>query len=376
MTTLDRLFLASYLRSYLIVLTSLLSLYVVIDLFTNIDSFGKAGGGFRGVIEHVLTYYAYQISLIFDRMAEAITLLAAMFAVSWMQRNNELLPQLSAGIPTRRVVRPVLIGAALTLSFGTLNQEFIIPRIAGKLALPKDDPEGTKAQTLTGAYDGTGVHVEGVLGVRKDLKVVMFFATFPDAPPAGMFHLTADEAFYRPADGSEFSGGWELLLKPKPGPDGQPKEWQPPEKLPPNLKQIGPGTGRYFLYTKDVDYEVITRGATWFLYASTPKLRELLARPDPRRQAKVAVMFHMRLTRPLVGAVLVLLGLGVILRNPNRHVFISAGLCLVFAATFYMLVLGCKYLGDNTYVPAPLAAWLPVLLFGPATLVQFDAIHT
>ena len=370
-TTLDRMFLVSYFRSYLIVLTSLLSLYVVIDLFTNIDSFGKAGGGVRGVAEHVLTYYAYQVALIFDRLAEAITLLAAMFAVSWMQRSNELLPQLSAGIPTRRVVRPVLLGAAATLSLGTLNQELVIPRIAGQLTRPKDDPEGTKEQTLTGAYDaGTGVHLEGVLGRRKNFEVVMFFATFPDSAPGGMFHLTADTANYRPPDGTEFSGGWELQLKP----DADGRLWQPPEKLPPYLKAVGPG--RYFLYTKDVDYEVVTRGAAWFLYASTPKLRELLARPDPRRQARVAVMFHMRLTRPLVGAVLVLLGLGVILRNPNRHVFISAGLCLVFSAVFYLLVLGCKYLGDNNLVAAPLAAWLPVLLFGPATLVQFDAVHT
>src|SRR4029077_5945153 len=113
------------------------SLYVVIDLFTNIDSFGKAGGGFRAVVEHIVSYYGYQISLIFDRMAEFITLLAAMFTVSWMQRNNELLPQLSAGIPTRRVLRPVLIGAAITLSFGPLNQEFIIPRISNQLMIAK-----------------------------------------------------------------------------------------------------------------------------------------------------------------------------------------------------------------------------------------------
>jgi lipopolysaccharide export system permease protein len=87
-------------------------------------------------------------------------------------------------------------------------------------------------------------------------------------------------------------------------------------------------------------------------------------------------MFHMRLTRPLVGVVLVLLGLSVILRNPNRHVFISAGLCLVFTAVFYSFVLGCKYLGDADYVTPPLAAWLPVLIFGPITFVSFDAIHT
>ena len=100
-TTLDRMILGSFFRSYLIVWASLLSLYVVIDLFTNIDSFGKVAGGFRGIALHVFQYYFYQLALIFDRLSEAITLLAAMFTVSWMQRNNELLPQLSAGIPTR-----------------------------------------------------------------------------------------------------------------------------------------------------------------------------------------------------------------------------------------------------------------------------------
>ena len=54
MTTLDRMFLVSYFRSYAIVVSCLLSLYVVIDLFTNIDSFGQKGGGFASVAEHVI----------------------------------------------------------------------------------------------------------------------------------------------------------------------------------------------------------------------------------------------------------------------------------------------------------------------------------
>jgi lipopolysaccharide export system permease protein len=33
-------------------------------------------------------------------------------------------------------------------------------------------------------------------------------------------------------------------------------------------------------------------------------------------------------------------------------------------------------LGDNDLISPPLAAWLPVLLFGPVAIAQFDAIHT
>lgn len=365
MTTLDRMFLASYFRSYFIVLTSLLSLYVVIDLFTNVDAFVEKGGGFAAVAGHVAGYYTYRVSQIFDLMAESITLLAAMFAVSWMQRNNELLPQLSAGIPTRRVLRPVLIGCAITLSFGPLNQEFVVPRIADRLSVPRDDPEGAKATVLMGAYDASGVHIEGIAGFRKDKKIVKFSATFPDAPPSGMVHVTADEAYYIPANGEKHSGGWLLL-------GAEPKSFDTP--LPETLEAIDPG--KYFLHTPDVTFDAVSRGATWFLYASTPKLQELLARPEPRRQSKVAVMFHMRITRPIVGALLVLLGLAVILQNPNRHVILSAGMCLVFCGWFYGSVLACKALGENDFVSPPLAAWLPVLIFGPITLVTFDSIHT
>ena len=84
----------------------------------------------------------------------------------------------------------------------------------------------------------------------------------------------------------------------------------------------------------------------------------------------------MRVTRPIGGVLLVLLGLSVILHNPNRHVFISAGMCLVVCVAFYATILGAKYLGDNGHLSPPLAAWLPVLIFGPTTLVSFDSIHT
>ena len=39
MHTLDRMLFVSFLRAYLICLVSTLSLYVVVDLFTNIDDF-------------------------------------------------------------------------------------------------------------------------------------------------------------------------------------------------------------------------------------------------------------------------------------------------------------------------------------------------
>src|SRR3989440_2623454 len=157
MTILDRSLFRAYLQAYLICLVSLLSLYVVVDLFMNLEDF--AHHGLEAVLRHVLTYYGYKVIQIFDRLSEPIVLLAAMFTVAWVQRNNELLPLLSAGVPTRRVFRPVLLGAALTVGLGVVNQEVVIPRAADGLMARRDDPDGSKVLEVQGAFEPNFVHI-------------------------------------------------------------------------------------------------------------------------------------------------------------------------------------------------------------------------
>src|SRR5206468_5612926 len=121
-------------------LVSLLGLFIVVDLFMNLDDFAHGQNGLLPVLEHIGKYYGYKSTQIFDRLCEAVVLLAAMFTVAWMQRNNELLPLLSAGVSTRRVIRPVLLAACTMLGLSVLNQEFIIPRIATYLLAERQDP--------------------------------------------------------------------------------------------------------------------------------------------------------------------------------------------------------------------------------------------
>ncbi len=365
-TALDRMFLVTYVRSYVIVLVSLISLFVVIDLFTHLDDFMNKSGGFAASVRHIVVYYGNRVPELFDLLGNFMTLIAAAFTVAWMQRNNELLPLLSAGVPTRRAVRPVLLGSALTLALGPLNQQFLIPEVADQLTVGRDDPERAKAQVLMGAYDASGIHFEGFAGFRKDRRVERMSITFPENSPSGMLHLTADEAVYVPKRGDDpLAGGW-LLIRAVPDTFDGP--------LPTNLTVIS--TGRFFLKVKDADYDAVCRGGSWYVYASTTDLREMLLDPEPRRRGRMAVLFHGRVTRPFVGMMMVVFGLSVILANPNRHVIISSGMCLVVSATIFLFVLACKYLGDQDVLPAALSAWLPVIVFGPPAIVAFDAVHT
>jgi lipopolysaccharide export system permease protein len=363
----DRLLVKGYFKAYLVCLVSLLSLYIVIDLFTNLDDFTAKKPGLLPILSHIASYYAYRSSKIFDQLCEPIVLLAAMFTVAWMQRNNELLPLLSAGVSTRRVVLPVLLSAWVMLTLAVVNGELVIPRIATKLVLDKSDPEAEKEVTVRAAHEPNGIEIDGGVASRRGLVVRPFNCTIPAGVARNLTHLAAAEAYYKPLEPDEpRSGGWLLI-------NAQPptlENWDNKAVLEPIDR------GKYFLRTTEIDFESLTRDPKWFQLASTPRLFEELQNPDTTRVASLAVLFHMRLTRPILGMVLVFMGLSVILTDQNRNVFISAGLCLVLCAVFFAGIFAARQLGEADMLSPALAAWLPVLLFGPLAFVMFDAVHT
>jgi lipopolysaccharide export system permease protein len=364
----DRLLIRSYVKSYIFCLVSLLGLYIVVDLFMNLDEFMQSRSDLGATLRHIGMYYSRQVTFIFDRLSEAIVLLAAMFTVAWVQRNNELLPLLSAGISTRRVVRPVLISACALVCVNIANQELLIPAL-GTVPIAKDDPNHEKPTYVNGEYDSNGVLITGRSAVRKDLLIQDFTCTVPPTLANGkLLHLHSREAFYVPPGDTPQTGGWRMTQTEHP----EHEEWTRLNLL----EQID--TGTYFLYTTRVNFDRLTQDKVkWFYQRSTWDLfQELLKEDDSNQLANIAVFFHTRLTRPLLGMILVIMGLGTILRNQNRHVFISAGFCLVLCAVFYGVGLGARYLGDHEILSPVQAAWLPVFLFGPVAFVLFDAIHT
>jgi lipopolysaccharide export system permease protein len=364
MNLLDRQLFWSYIKAYFICLISMISLYIVIDLFTNIEDFVQ-DHDFVLFVRHITTYYAYRSTQIFDRVSEAIALLAAMFTVAWIQRNNELLPLLSAGVSTQRVVRPVLLSGCAVLGLSIANQELLIPRVAIGLFRDRDDAYGNKDISCPWDYEPNGIHIEGRFARRSERAIHSFRCTIPGNICNGLRHLEAELATYVPRGEGRLTGGW-ILTNTTPA---ELDNWTKRDVL----EMIDPG--KYFLKT-ELDFETLVRGRNWFTAASTYNLYLEMCKPESMRLSSMAVLFHFRLTRPIMGMLLVFLGLSVILRDQNRNVFISAGLCLCVCAMFFGITFLCKHLGNHDYLAPALAAWLPVLLFGPLAFVLFDAVHT
>jgi lipopolysaccharide export system permease protein len=260
----------------------------------------------------------------------------------------------------------VLGCACFMLTLAALNQELLIPRISDRLLYGRDDPVGDKPLQVHGKYDRNGIHLTGSTAVRKGLVVRDFGVIIPEKMTGTMLRLEAREAKYTSLGGR--AGRWELT-----GTETFPPDYR--QNIDKTLEMVD--TGRWYLYTQDADFESLTREASsWFQRVSTWQLYDELENSDSPKLTPMAVLFHQRLTRPIIGVLLVFLGLSVILRDQNRNVIISSGMCLVLCVVFFAAQYACKMLGDNDILLPALAAWLPVISFGPFGIVLFDAVHT
>jgi len=217
MTLFDRLLIRGYVKAYIYCLVSILSLYIVVDLFTHIDDFAEHHSSLAAILKHVGSYYGVMVTQYFDRLCEVIALMAGAFTVAWMQRHNELMPLLSAGMRTQRVVLPVLVAACGMLSLGVVNQELVIPRIATFLMNDRDDPHGMKDIVVRGAYEPNGIHIEGRIASRQGMVVrdnnphnPGFIVVIPESLAGALVKLDAQEARYIPKSDVKLSGGWLL----------------------------------------------------------------------------------------------------------------------------------------------------------------------
>ena len=252
-TTLDRMVLTSFFRSYAIVWSSLISLFVVIDLFTHLDAYMNRPGGFVVIARYRATTRSESLQ-VFDLLAEPISS-DGRDVHRRVAPAKQRTPSAIVGRYSHATHHPSrYLRGAITLTFAPLNQELLIPEIADELMTARDDQEGAKAQILLGAYDASGVHLEGQAGFRRDKRIENFYATFPESSPSGMVHLTAAEAIYiAPGDG-DLTGGWMLTnTTPQSFTGATPK----------NLTVLG--TGRSFLKVENADFDTVSGGGAWYV---------------------------------------------------------------------------------------------------------------
>ena len=126
MRIIDRYLLRGFVNALLYCLTLFFILFVVIDVFNNLDEFLKHGVSMR----IILSYYLYSLPSIFVQVVPIAVLVAILYMLGNLNRHNEILALKASGISSFHILTPYLFMGVL-ISFGVfLMSEKVVPRTA------------------------------------------------------------------------------------------------------------------------------------------------------------------------------------------------------------------------------------------------------
>lgn len=358
MTTFDRYLLRRYLHVFLVFFVSTFGLYVVIDGFTNVDGFQEGTTSAQEVMSRMAVYYLYHSSEFFDMVGPILSIIAVMVVFAMLYKNSELHPILAAGVPTYRLVIPLLLGTATVAALLVVNRELVIPRIAHHLLAPRNTDK-PPVEDVRPIYDHMSkVWIGGKEIVRGTNRLTDAEFILPPEitedltplrAPLATFH---EKSFERPA-------GWELH-------DVEPKRSE--IRLTDQGKQfILPLADDNDLFVKtDVSYHQLSNSGRSYSLASTSELMRRVRNPSYGQTSvkNLSLHVHGRITQPVMGFILVFIAIPLVVRKESRSLVTNIALCTgVMAGIFAVTQLGV-YLGKTGFVGPSLAACAPLIVTG------------
>ncbi len=371
MSILDRYILRQFLKTFAICFISLMGLYVVIECTTNMNEFIRCGEKSGSLLGLISRYYGYRSLLIFNLTCSTLTLTAAMFTVTWLQRHNEMTALMAAGVSRVKIVRSLIFAAFGLIALAAVNRELVIPRYIEQLSRKPQDLLGDRGQSFASCQDNqTDVVIRGKFSYadakrieKPDFRLPPFLCQYGE-------QVTADNAYYIPAQNGRPSGylfdgvkepkhlesrsslllnGKPVLITPQDSPD-----WLKPDQC---------------FIVSNLDFNLLTGASNYKQFASVRQLVSSLNNPAIDLGADARVTIHSRIVQPLIDVTLLFLGLPLTVRRESRNMFFTMGLCMAITTAFMLATIGLQSLGGDYYFfPPSLAVWAPIIIFAPAAV--------
>ncbi|MCG8408753.1 MAG: LptF/LptG family permease [Phycisphaerales bacterium] len=363
--TFDRYILRAFFTNYMIALGVLIGLYVILDLFVNLDEFTNIQAASTLQTVFMITdFYGHNMFLYFAQLAGVITLVAGCFTLGRLHRTNELTAILATGTSLYRVAAPVLLAGLAMNTLWLIDQELVIPNIAGKLARKHGDIEGRQTfaiwflpdpkqnNALVSAtmFNPGAEEMRGVIIIQRDENDQM----------TGM--IQADQAKW-----DEERGHWHLK-------NGYRRQ----------LEATTAETGADDLESVAVYASSLTpkqlalqQSAQWTMFLSLPEINELLAYFKDRGTGEFIKVKHTRITTVIMNMALLCIGIPFFLNRERPSVVIQGGKCLLACGICYVTTFFCNTVDLSVLGLSPaLPPWLPILIFTPFAVLLLDGIKT
>lgn len=367
MKTIDRYILRSFLLNYAIAMIVLIGIYITLDLFVNLDEFTAVRGStMRDVLSRVTDFYGHNLFLYFAQLSGVITLVAACFTLGRLHRNNELTPLLSAGASLYRVATPILLVGLAMNALWFVDQEFIIPSIAPKLARKHGDIEGRRtfavhflpdaansnALLSASRFNPDAKEMRGVVILKRDEN-----HRLTELIEADQARWDAERRCWH------FENGVATTLATGENED--------------DLASLGRRPVREYASALTPKEMALQQSAQWTQFLSLRELQRLQEHFSAAGVAEFLRMKHARLVTVFMNMTLLCVGIPFFLNRERPSVIVLGGKCLLvcglcYAATFVFSTLDLTAFNISPALPP----WLPLIAFAPVAVVMLDGIKT
>jgi len=364
---LDKYILRSLLINYLIALGAMISLYVVLDLFVNMDEFTEQGYPYTRVIKNIIDYYAPNMLLYFSQLSGAMTLFACMAVLAKMRKANEMTAILSSGVSLYRVAAPIIAFSLITTALMVIDTEWFIPAVAHKLSRDHDDVDGSQAYEVlflrdrnntllcAGQYHPSSNDIQRLLVIWRDESGTVYQT------------LEADHATWEPPDLTRSIGRWKI------------NRGRMTTRVFNRGTDFGPSEDKKVTFPTYYESELspaaieLRQSEGWVRFLNLAQLNELELRDTPDRAAILRTK-HERVAAPIVSMVLLLLGLPFFLDRSPANVVSDTGRCMIACGLCYISTFIMQSIRPETQSALP--AWIPIFIFGTIAMVMLDRIKT
>ncbi len=385
MKILDRYVLTTFLVSLLIVMVAMMGLALLLDLFFNVNKFldlrAEAGEvGFWSLLASVGSYYFYKTFSYFQLLAAPALLVSAASSMVRLNRARELTGIKAAGVSLYRVLWPMILVSLILDGFFIVNQEYLIPSIAVELSRNPDDLDIQDVFPVDFVRDEHNNILYAPCSDPKTQEMLAQARQFPDGTSVFLARvriflrdaqyqargtIEAERAVWDPkGHGWRLTSGLRLppireavLLERVPsGPEGDPVDFY--------ASNVGPG-------------EILRhRSSDFYRYMSYQELKALAQDPMRGNRRQLQVEMHRHVTAPILNILVLLLGLPFVAGRDDRNYFISIGVAIALFIGVFVVTFASTAFGNAGHLGPLLAAWLPVFIVLPASIVSMEAMKT
>lgn len=384
MKILDRYIAKNFLYGYFIALFVMLGLFLTVDLFLHLDEFSEHLGKedvaghiltTKDVVGNVVRYYSIQSSLWYRDLAGMVIVIAAVFSLARMTRNNELIAIMASGVSLKRVLAPILILSLVLTGLMVVDQELVIPAFSHDLTRKHDDlpNSGTYALWFMGDDRASLICSDSYDEQTRTMHNPLIILREPTDATAQIYHVTG-RIQARSAVYDAQKGGWRLV-------GGQLLLAADPKSLMENSERPQTEAVDFYPTKLTVDDIPIRRREEFKGLLSLKQLNELEKNFGTRRTdvAELALQKHSRITNPIVNMIMLMVALPVLVcRDPKAMKtailvsFLTTGAC-------FLVVFLCRLFATEVFlgrVQPAFWTWAPIFLFFPIAVVQIDSMKT